>query len=117
MPLCQVFTNVPAAASSVQQALLADCSRLLASHFGKPERWVMTCLVPGVAMTFAGTSAPTAFVAVKNIGKMKPAETSALSEGLSARLEKALGVPRDRVYIDFADAVDYLWGWNGGTFG
>jgi phenylpyruvate tautomerase len=117
MPLCQVFTNVPAAASSAQQALLADLSRLLASHFGKPERWVMTCLVPGVAMTFAGTSAPTAFVAVKNIGTMRPDETRALSEGLSERLEKAFGVPRDRVYVDFADAVDYLWGWNGGTFG
>jgi phenylpyruvate tautomerase len=117
MPLCQVFTNVPAAASSVQQALLADLSGLLAAHFGKPERWVMTCLVPGVAMTFAGTSAPTAFVTVKNIGTMKPDETSALSQGLCARLEKALGVPCDRVYVEFADEVDYLWGWNGGTFG
>ena len=114
MPLCQVFTNVPAAAPA---ALLAELSRLLAARFGKPERWVMTCLVPGVAMTFGGTSAPTAFVAVKNIGTMKPDDTAALSKEICERLDKALGVPRDRVYVEFADAVDYLWGWNGGTFG
>ncbi len=78
----------------------------------------MTCLVPGVAMTFAGTSAPTAFVAVKNIGKMKPAETNALSEGLcAAPREGPRRAARPAVYVEFDDAVDYLWGWNGGTFG
>jgi phenylpyruvate tautomerase len=114
MPLCQVFTNVPAAEPA---ALLAELSRLLAARFGKPERWVMTCLLPGVAMTFGGTSAPTAFVAVKNIGTLKPADTAALSKDICERLDQALGVPRDRIYVEFADAVDYLWGWNGGTFG
>lgn len=116
MPLCQVFTNVPAAAPSDERDLLAELSRLLAARFDKPERWVMTCLLPGVAMTFGGTTAPTAFVAVRNIGTMKPDDTAALSRDISAHLEKALGVPRDRVYVEFADAQDYLWGWNGGTF-
>src|SRR5262249_25592594 len=99
-----------------QRALLGELSRLLAVRFDKPERWVMTCLVPGLAMTFAGTPAPTAFVAVKNIGTMKPEDTERLSRELVERLENALGVPPDRVYIQFTDAVDYMWGWNGGTF-
>ena len=34
-----------------------------------------------------------------------------------SRMAAALGVARDRIYIDFADAVDYRWGWNGETFG
>jgi hypothetical protein len=116
VPLVQVFTNVPALASPDASALLGDLSRLLAQRFEKPERWVMTCLVPGLAMTFGGTPAPTAFVAVKNIGTMKPEDTELLSRELTDRLQKALGVPPDRVYIQFTDAVDYLWGWNGGTF-
>jgi phenylpyruvate tautomerase PptA (4-oxalocrotonate tautomerase family) len=115
MPLCQVLTNVPAPAPEAERALLADLSRLMAQRFEKPERWVMTCLVPGVSMTFGGTTAPTALVAVKNIGTMKPADTEVLSRDLCERLSKALAVPPERIYIQFTDAVDYLWGWNGGT--
>jgi phenylpyruvate tautomerase len=117
MPLIQVFTSAAAPAAEGQEALLSDLSRLLASRFHKPERWVMTCLSPGLAMTFGGTPAPAAFVAVKNIGKMTPDETSALSRDICDRLASALSVARDRIYIDFADAVDYQWGWNGETFG
>jgi phenylpyruvate tautomerase len=107
---------VPAPAPGEQSALLGELSRLLAVRFDKPERWVMTCLVPGLAMTFGGSAAPTAFVAVKNIGTMQPEDTARLSRDLVERLEKALSIPPDRVYVQFADAVDYLWGWNGGTF-
>jgi hypothetical protein len=116
MPLCQVITNVPAIAPPDERALLGELSRLLALRFDKPERWVMTCLVPGVAMTFGGTAAPTALVSVKNIGTMKPADTEVLSREICERLAKGLGVAPERVYIQFSDAVDYLWGWNGGTF-
>jgi len=76
----------------------------------------MTCLVPGLAMTFGGDPSPAAFVAVKNIGEMTGDDTSALSRALCDRLAKGLGVPADRIYIHFQDAVDFLWGWNGGTF-
>jgi phenylpyruvate tautomerase PptA (4-oxalocrotonate tautomerase family) len=117
MPLVQVFTSARAPSAEGGAALLSDLSRLLAERFAKPERWVMTCLQPGLAMTFGGAPAPAAFVAVRNIGKMTPDDTAALSREICARLDKALGVPADRVYIDFADAVGYLWGWNGETFG
>jgi phenylpyruvate tautomerase len=115
MPLIQVFTSAPAA--DAQKALLADLSKLLALRFGKPERWVMTCLQTGVAMTFGGTPAPTAFVAVKNVGKMTADDTETLSGEICQHLAAALGVARDRIYIEFADAAGYLWGWDGGTFG
>jgi hypothetical protein len=116
MPLCQVLTNVPAPAGAEGAALLGELSRLLATRFGKPERWVMTTLQPGLSMTFGGTAAPTAFVAVKNIGTMKPEETEQLSASICGLVEKALGVSSERIYIEFVDAVDHLWGWNGGTF-
>jgi hypothetical protein len=110
------MTNVAAPSPAAGAALLGDLSRLLAERFGKPERWVMTTLQPGLAMTFGGTDAPTAFVAVKNIGTMKPDETEALSAAVCGLVEKALGVSPERVYIEFVDAVDHLWGWNRGTF-
>jgi phenylpyruvate tautomerase len=117
MPLIQVFTSASPPAASGAAALLADLSRLAAQQFGKPERWVMTCLVPGLTMTFGGSPDPAAFVAVKNIGKMTPDQTATLSKEICGRLEAALKIPAARVYIDFQDAVDYQWGWNGGTFG
>lgn len=116
MPLCQVMTNVAPPPPAAGTALLGELSRLLAARFGKPERWVMTTLQPGLSMTFGGTAAPTAFVAVKNIGTMKPEETEALSSDICRLVENALGVPPERTYIEFVDAVDHLWGWNGGTF-
>ena len=117
MPLIQVFTSAPAPAADAQKALLADLSKLLAARFGKPERWVMTCLAPGLAMIFGGAPTPAAFVAVKNVGKMTAGDTETLSSEICERLATGLGVARDRIYIEFADAVGYLWGWNGGTFG
>ena len=68
-------------------------------------------------MTFGGTDAPTAFVAVKNIGTMKaePRRRRCRS-AICGLVEKALGVSSERIYIEFVDAVDHLWGWNGGTF-
>ena len=44
-------------------------------------------------------------------------DTAQLSRALCDRITQALGVPADRIYIDFQDAVDFLWGWNGETFG
>ena len=68
--------------------LLGELSGIAAARFGKPERWVMTALVPGLQMTFAGNTAPAAFVAVKNIGSMSPDDTAAaVARDLHARLD------------------------------
>jgi phenylpyruvate tautomerase len=116
MPLIQVFTSAALPADG-GKGLLAELSKLAATRFGKPERWVMTCLVPGLPMTFGDDRAPAAFVAVKNVGSMSLQDTNVLSREICERLSKALAVPFDRIYIDFADAVGAMWGWNGETFG
>lgn len=100
MPLIQVFTSAtPERATSDE--LVRDLSKALATHFEKPEQWVMTCIVPGLTMTFGGTPGPTCFAAVKNIGKLTPAKTAKLSADLSSRLAKGLGVPSNRIYLEF----------------
>ena len=116
MPLIQVFTSAATPADGAK-GLLGELSKLAAARFGKPERWVMTCLVPGLPMTFGGDRAPAAFVAVKNVGKMTGDDTEVLSKEICARVSRALDVPTDRIYLDVADAVGAMWGWNGETFG
>jgi hypothetical protein len=117
MPLIQVFTSAQAPTEPLRDQLLSDLSRSLAEHFGKPERWVMTCIVPGLAMTFGGISAPCCFAAVKNIGTLSPDAATKLSADLCTRLSRGLGIPEDRIYLEFTEAVGHLWGYDGATFG
>lgn len=116
MPLVQVFTSASLPDEKAQQALLSDLSRVAAERFEKPERWVMTFVLPNQAMTFGGTTLPAALVVVRNIGQMTPDLTAGLSRAICDCLALHLGVPTERMYIDFQDAVDFRWGWNGGTF-
>jgi hypothetical protein len=116
MPLIQIFTSATPDPAP-RGALLSELSSALAHHFGKPEAYVMTCLVPGLPMTFGGTSGPTCFAAVKNIGRLTPDKSKELSHDLCARLAKGLGIAQDRIYIEFTDAIGYLWGHDGDTFG
>ena len=77
----------------------------------------MTAFEPDVSMTFGGTLDPVCYVEVKSVGSFTPAQTKAMSEAFSQQIEDAIAVPSNRIYIEFADAKGYLWGWNRSTFG
>jgi len=116
MPLIQVFTSSTAPSGDGRESLLRELSGALASHFGKPEKWVMTCILSNLAMTFGGTPAPTCFAAVKNVGKLTEEHAARISADLTKRLARGLGVEEERVYIELVEAEGRLWGWNGETF-
>jgi phenylpyruvate tautomerase len=116
MPLINVFTSAELPPPDKGEALLKDLSALLARRFGKPERYVMTALIPRPRMTFSGTSAPACFVEIKNIGEISPSLSRALSAEVTGRLQAALGVAPDRIYLEMAQVEGHLWGWNGDTF-
>jgi hypothetical protein len=77
----------------------------------------MVAFAPRAEMVFAGSSARCAYVELKNVGTFGAADVEALSRLLCDELATALGVPRDRIYIEFTGADGALWGWNGETFG
>ncbi len=114
MPLVRIVTSVEPSATS--DALLLELSKLLARELGKPESYVMTCLEPRARMTFAGSPAPACYVEIKNVGTFNPETTSLLSAAVTGRIAATLGVEKDRIYIEFADARPYMWGHNGETF-
>lgn len=114
MPYLLIRTNreIPQAE---QPQLLARCSAAVAEMLGKPERYVMVSLEQSRAMLFGGETSPCIYLELKSIGL--PAErTAELSASLANLLGTELGVPADRIYIEFADAERHMWGWNGGTF-
>jgi phenylpyruvate tautomerase PptA (4-oxalocrotonate tautomerase family) len=117
MPLIKVQTSVSSPDQATVQSLLKTLSASLARHLSKPESYVMTAFEPEVAMTFGGTFDPVCYIEIKNIGTMTPNLTKAMSEDFCSQINKQLGVPKNRIYIEFTDAKGYMWGWNGSTFG
>ncbi|GMR07976.1 MAG: phenylpyruvate tautomerase MIF-related protein [Gammaproteobacteria bacterium] len=114
MPYVKIQSNI---SIDEQQArdLLTSISQLTARELGKPESYVMVALEPLTTMMFAGSDEPLAYLELKSIG-LPDSKTAQLSEVLCDVMQESLGISKDRVYIEFADAPRNMWGWNGGTF-
>ncbi len=114
MPTLRILTNARVPADD-RAGLLARASRTLAELLGKPESYVMVILEDGRDMVFAGTPAPAAYLELKSLG-LPEGQTAQYSRALCDLMTDALGIPADRVYIEFAAPARQMFGWNGGTF-
>lgn len=112
MPLLKLTANVQ---PSNRQALLAEFSSRCAEWLGKPEGFVMVLFEHNPDVLFGGGSDPLAYIELKSI-ELPADRTRLLAERLCDLTESQLAVPPNRVYIEFADAARYLWGWNRRTF-
>lgn len=115
MPLIRLQTSVEMEEKQ-RQALLADLSKLLSGALRKPEQYVMVSVEPA-AMLMSGQGGPGAFADVRSIGALSSGVNKQVTKGLCALLEKALGIPPDRVYVNFTDVPAGDWGWDNDTFG
>ncbi|KAF0140534.1 MAG: hypothetical protein FD153_775 [Rhodospirillaceae bacterium] len=114
MPVLKIQTNRPMD-ETTKVTLLTEMSRTVATELGKPERYVMIAIEPVAAMMFAAETTPLAYLELKSIG-LPVSRTATLSKALCHLITKTLGIPGNRIYIEFANAEGGLWGWNGGTF-
>jgi len=114
MPLAKLQTNI-AINEADHSTVLKRLSTLVAGELGKPESYVMVVIEPDTAMLFAGTDDPTGYLELKSIG-LPEAKTKQLSSALCTFINEQLGIEKDRIYIEFADAARVMWGWNGATF-
>ena len=114
MPYIKIQTN-RTVDGELKEKLLLGVSALASSALKKPERWIMTALEEGVPMTFAGDTAPCAFIECKSVG-LPENEVRDLSAGLTGYITEELDILPDRIYIEFKNARGALWGWDGGTF-
>ncbi len=114
MPTLRILTNAQVPAED-RSRLLAQASRTVAEMLGKPESYVMVILEDACDLLFAGTPAPAAYLELKSLG-LSDSKTADYSRVLCDLLAAALGIPSERVYIEFAAPTARLFGWNGGTF-
>jgi len=114
MPTLNIKTNA-AIDESARTELLRTASRTVAWMLGKPEGYVMVILEQVPDMLFGGNPAPLAYLELKSLGlpEERCAEYSATLCGL---VDTQLGVPPDRVYIEFTAPPRNMFGFDGGTF-
>lgn len=112
MPYLKIQTNREIANAP---ELLKKASVLVSKNLGKPEKYVMVRIDPAQPMLFAGRDSPCAYLELKSIG-LAESKTETLSKVLCQLMLDELKIPAERVYIEFSDAKDAMWGWNSGTF-
>ena len=115
MPLLKLETTV-ALADDKKQALLASLSKIVAGTIGKPEQYVMVVISPA-AILMSGKPGPAAFVDLRSIGGLGGSVNQQLAQKVGGLLKESLGVPPDRIYLNFTAVPAGNWGWNGDTFG
>ena len=116
MPLLAIRTSAPLPAPADRDAALLRLSREVARLLKKPEAYVMVSL-EGAALCFAGQSEPACYAELKSIGGIRRDTTPGLSQAICTALERELGVPPARIYLEFSDVDGALWGHAGQTFG
>jgi len=114
MPYLKLQTNVDLPADK-QQAVMQTLSQTVANQLGKAERYVMVALETGTPMLFAGNNQALAYLELKSIG-LPEEDTARLSRSLCHVVSETLGIPGDRIYIEFSNAPRHLWGWDSRTF-
>ena len=115
MPLLKLETTVPLSEEK-GKPLLAALSKTVAGTIGKPEQYAMVAASQS-AMLMSGKGGEAAFVDIRSIGDLNGGTNRKLSQQICKLLKDSLGIPSDRVYLNFTDVDAGNWGWNGSTFG
>ena len=112
MPFFKIETNHP---PNDIDTMMKKASGFIANLLNKPEHYVMISIETDPQMMFGGTMGPTAFVQLKSIG-LPMDKCAAFSEKICRFINNEIGVPPDRVFIDFTNLKRNMFGWNGNTF-
>ncbi|XP_073955132.1 macrophage migration inhibitory factor-like [Choristoneura fumiferana] len=114
MPHFQIQTNLPR--SKIPQDFVYKSVPILAKILDKPVELCVVSVVPDLIMSFAGTTEPFAISSLLSIGHLGVEENKKHSKALSELVEKELGIPANRMYIQFQDEKKANVGYQGTTF-
>lgn len=114
MPTLSVQTNVKSAA--VPDNLAKDLVDVVAKALGKPKSYVVVHVQPDQLMSWGGTDDPCAIVNLGSIGQISKEKNIKTTQTISGRLEQALGIKDDRMYIMFTDLQSQNVGYTNTTF-
>ncbi len=113
MPYFSIETNKGIDIKETQK-LMKKASMFLAEMMTKPEQAIMVTIKPGTPLIFGGTDEPAAFVRIKAL-RLEKGRCPEFSDKVCGFMEKEIGVPRNRVFIEFTDIDGKCFGYNGNT--
>ncbi|KAK4299437.1 hypothetical protein Pmani_028285 [Petrolisthes manimaculis] len=114
MPVFQLFTNVPK--EKITPQILTELTKVLSTVLGKPQDYCMVHIAPDQLMSFGGSTAPCGAARLTSVGKLGVQENKNHAKQFYEYLEKHLGIPGDRMYIEFTDKESSEIGYKGTTF-
>ena len=91
-------------------------SLILSEEIGKSQEFVMILFETDHSIYFSGSTEPSAYGEIKNVGTLIPEVTKKISHRLSMLLEDKLSIPTHRCFLEFQESSRHLWGWKGKTF-
>ena len=94
--------------------LMKKATKFLSEMMGKPEHVIMVTIRPGMPYVFGGLGDPAAYVRIKAVS-LERGKCPEFSKKVCDFLENEIGVPRDRVFIEFVDIDPKIFGFNGNT--
>lgn len=115
MPMFVVNTNV--AKNEVPAELMSEATKELAKAMSKPAQYIAVQVNPDHMMMFGGKGDPCALCSLHSIGQISGAQNKQYSKLLCGLLNKHLGIPAERIYINFVDMDAANVAWNNTTFG
>ncbi len=114
MPLIKISLDMEISPEK-RAKLLSEACRIVAAGTGKPEAYTMVVCEPAT-ITMGGGPGNAIFADVRAI-RLEGSIEARLAKELCALFESLLGVPPNRVYLNFIEVPASRWGWNGETCG
>ena len=96
-----------------KKKLLEEITNLISSLTNKSNKFVMAKLEDNANLYF-GDGYPCCFLELKSIGSINASD---MAKPICDFICNKIGVPLDKIYINFEDVPASMWGWDGKTFG
>jgi phenylpyruvate tautomerase len=100
-----------------EEAFKTAAAKAMTEVAGKPESYLFVGIQGGQTLFVRGARGEGAAINVSLVGTLTRAQKKELATRFCQICQDTLNVPRDAVYVVFAEVPGENWGWSGGTFG
>ena len=97
-----------------KKEFIRKSAELLGKLTNKSLNYVMVRLEDSLNMYFSESHDPCCYLEIKSIGSLNPTN---MALTISEFITKEIGIPANRIYINFEDVSASNWAWDGKTFG
>jgi len=114
MPIFTLRTNVSSA--KIPADFVKNTVDIVAKTLGKPKSYVVVNVLADQNLNWGGVDGPAGIASLESIGQLGREPNKKHSKTLFAHIEKELGIPSDRLYINYTDLNKANVGYSGTTF-